>query len=292
MLLEVEKTDMKVILSRKGFDSKYGGKPSPILPDGRLVSFPIPNEKDTVSYDDLNLEDGKTYFDLMNELGIDHVLDGKNKRIPLLGAHCHLDPDIYRSVLPRDRNWKPLFGQIDKAQSHLKNMCVRVDDLFLFFGWFKRTGYRNGKIVFVQNTPDLHIIFGYMQIGEIKKVDFLTDLDEWMQYHPHVKSEERKMDKTNNTLYVARDKLSFNENLSGAGSFSFNKRLVLTKDGFSRSMWDLDPKIFQDSIISHHPKPWKEGYFQSASIGQEFVIQKNDKTENWAKDLINSSYTS
>ena len=28
---------MKVILSRKGFDSEYGGGPSPILPDGELL---------------------------------------------------------------------------------------------------------------------------------------------------------------------------------------------------------------------------------------------------------------
>jgi Nucleotide modification associated domain 3 len=33
---------MKLILSRKGFDSSHGGGPSPIRPDGRLLSFPIP----------------------------------------------------------------------------------------------------------------------------------------------------------------------------------------------------------------------------------------------------------
>lgn len=32
---------MKVILSRKGFDSTYGGYPSLILPDGELISLPI-----------------------------------------------------------------------------------------------------------------------------------------------------------------------------------------------------------------------------------------------------------
>ena len=32
----------KVILSRKGFDSKYGGKPSPIFNDGNIFSLPIP----------------------------------------------------------------------------------------------------------------------------------------------------------------------------------------------------------------------------------------------------------
>ena len=33
---------MKVILSRKGFDSANGGIASPILEDGAIVSFPIP----------------------------------------------------------------------------------------------------------------------------------------------------------------------------------------------------------------------------------------------------------
>jgi len=36
---------MKLILSRKGFDSTYGGYPSPILPDGTLLSLPIPNRR-------------------------------------------------------------------------------------------------------------------------------------------------------------------------------------------------------------------------------------------------------
>ena len=31
---------MKIILSRKGFDSANGGGPSPIFPDGRLLSLP------------------------------------------------------------------------------------------------------------------------------------------------------------------------------------------------------------------------------------------------------------
>ena len=34
---------MKIILSRKGFDSGYGGMPSPILPNGIMLSMPIPS---------------------------------------------------------------------------------------------------------------------------------------------------------------------------------------------------------------------------------------------------------
>jgi len=44
---------MKVILSRKGFDSSNGGCPSPIMPDGTLLSMPIPSD-DKDSYDDLS----------------------------------------------------------------------------------------------------------------------------------------------------------------------------------------------------------------------------------------------
>ena len=45
---------MKIILSRKGFDSANGGIVSPIMEDGTLVSFPIPaDEDDNGNFDDL-----------------------------------------------------------------------------------------------------------------------------------------------------------------------------------------------------------------------------------------------
>ena len=34
----------RVILSRKGFDSKYGGRPSPIFKNGDIFSLPIPQK--------------------------------------------------------------------------------------------------------------------------------------------------------------------------------------------------------------------------------------------------------
>ena len=43
---------MKVILSRKGFDSANGGIVSPILEDGTMISFPIPSN-DSSSFNDL-----------------------------------------------------------------------------------------------------------------------------------------------------------------------------------------------------------------------------------------------
>ena len=58
---------MKVILSRKGFDSKAGGVPNPILPDGTLLSFPIPAKIDQLTYQDLQYE-GVAYSDILTQL--------------------------------------------------------------------------------------------------------------------------------------------------------------------------------------------------------------------------------
>ena len=47
---------MKVILSRKGFDSANGGIASPIFEDGTMLSFPIPSkdhDKDKIAYEEL-----------------------------------------------------------------------------------------------------------------------------------------------------------------------------------------------------------------------------------------------
>jgi hypothetical protein len=58
---------IKITLSRKGFDSPYGDYPGPILPDGKMVSLPIPL-KDDLTYSDLEVKAGCTYYDLMKRL--------------------------------------------------------------------------------------------------------------------------------------------------------------------------------------------------------------------------------
>jgi len=83
--------------------------------------------------------------------------------------------------------------------------------------------------------------------------------------------------------------LSWNSTLAGAGRFVFNDKLVLTKKGLSRSKWDL-PDCFREAKISYHDEDsWKEGYFQSAAIWQEFVIKDSEKIEEWARGLIEGS---
>jgi hypothetical protein len=275
---------MKVILSRKGFDSAFGGYPSPILSSGKMVSLPIPLE-DSIRYSDLRME-GSTYYDLMAELR--PTIKRTGKRLHLnKETRCHLDPDIHKESIERESGWKPCFGQIDSAQNHLENQYVSSGDLFLFFGWFRRTRYHSGKLKFDAHEKGLHAIFGYLQIGEIKKVDHEFYAPKWLAYHPH-NNEKRRSNKTN-TIYIARDNLSWNSSLPGAGRFMFNDKLVLTKKGLSRSKWNL-PDCFREADISYHNKDsWKEGYFQSAAIGQEFVITYNEEIEEWAKSIIEGS---
>jgi hypothetical protein len=112
---------VKIKLSRKGFDSSAGGYPSPyFLEDGRLLSFPIPedesNDIDTRwTYADLKFDKNFTYLDIMKQLGL--------KKFE--GTYVHLDPDVNNSILDRrPEEWRGLFGQSSSAQAHLKNKGV------------------------------------------------------------------------------------------------------------------------------------------------------------------------
>ncbi|MDO8740688.1 MAG: hypothetical protein Q7J54_03935 [Candidatus Woesearchaeota archaeon] len=279
---------MKIILSRKGFDSAYGGYPSPILPDGGLISLPIPL-RDVIKYSNLKLNENKSYFDLMKELKPKIKYDEEWHELTE-DTECHLDPDIYTDIIKRDKDWKAVFGQINQSQSHLLNEGVKEGDLFLFFGWFRQTILKNGRYYFDKSAPDLHILFGYLQIEKIIQVNDKSEIPDWMKCHPHAMDEDRRKTSTN-TIYVARKNLTWDDGISGAGIFRFNKELVLTKEGLSRSKWDL-PKFFKDVRISRHSeKSWKsEGYFKSVDIGQEFIIEDNDNVENWAKSLIENNH--
>ena len=121
---------MKIILSRKGFDSSSGGGSSPILPDGTLLSLPIPDEDAGLKYAELQTGFGLSYYDLLKQLG-------DKKLTP--NDEAHLDPDIVKNVLPRKTGWKACFGQSNQSQSHLENNQVGKGSLFLFFGRFSKT---------------------------------------------------------------------------------------------------------------------------------------------------------
>ncbi len=152
---------MKIILSRKGFDSSNGSIPSPILPDGTLLSLPIPAKFDSISFDDLNYN-GVLFSDILRQL--------KGKEDKTNHYNCHLDPDIRENLRNTPvSNWRAAFGQIKSSQGLLRNQNVSIGDLFLFFGWFRQTegDIYNGTLHFKKDAPDLNIIYGYLQIGNM-----------------------------------------------------------------------------------------------------------------------------
>ena len=170
---------MKVILSRKGFDSQYGKMPSPILPDGTLLSLPIPSKIDLeTKFTDI-CHEGQSYYDIIRTLNPHTAIKEK--------YGCHLDPDIRAAARLREAGWKPVFGQENTALKHLQNQGVGIGDLFLFFGWFKQTEYVNGQLVYKKGAPDLHVIYGYFQVGDM--ITSPVDVPAWLHDHPHVKAE-------------------------------------------------------------------------------------------------------
>jgi hypothetical protein len=291
---------MKVILSRKGFDSNTGGYPSPVLPNGLLLSLPIPQPNNPHCYSDLKFDNKYTYYDLMHKLFPNTCYKYQNQGMrksewyPLgVNTECHLDPDIYPSIIERPKGWKPLFGQGGIAQKHLSNQQVGVGDLFLFFGWFRNTVRSLNGFTYNESDPGRHIIYGYLQIDNLVKISMTTRLPDWMCYHPH--SPQSCKDPTEmspeNTIYIAKETLSWNNKLPGAGFFPFDSRLVLTKPGSKRrSVWKLPP-FFKEVNISYNRNAWHGDDFYSCARGQEFVIGENVKIEAWAKELINDNIT-
>ena len=118
---------MKVILSRKGMDSKSGGMASPILPDGTLLSLPIPDNTAGTAYKDLCYK-GQSLEEIIRQLCPKFDFS-KNQT-------CHLDPDIYKEIEGRTANteWKAAFGQHGVSAVHLDKLGVGVGDIFLFYG--------------------------------------------------------------------------------------------------------------------------------------------------------------
>lgn len=132
---------MKLILSRKGFDSAAGGCPSPIV-DGRPLSMPIPaSGSSTTTYADLGL----------GEI-VERITRGRISGASL----CHHDPMFH--------DGECLLGQCGAAQSHLARHGIGPGDVFLFFGLFADpdTGERH------------HRIFGYLKVRSATPVSAMA----------------------------------------------------------------------------------------------------------------------
>ncbi len=160
---------MRIVFSRKGFDSAAGKAPSPII-DGEPVSLPIPTQRRSeTSYSVLGLGDV-----------VEHVTKGRIHADHL----CHDDPAFF--------NGRWAFGQTGAAQTHLERNGVDVGDVFLFFGLFANLDGRD----------PYHLIFGYMKVDEVRALGSQPlesdSPKDFPRRHPHTIGEWNE----NNTLYL------------------------------------------------------------------------------------------
>ena len=285
--------ELKVIFSRKGFDSANGGVPSPIFPDGTALSLPIPYKRSPTRFRDVQWR-GESLGPIVENLS--------NRRVKG-GERCHLDPDLNADALERLPGWRPAFGQVEKAQSHLENQGVGLGDLFLFFGWFRAVEPENGSMWrYVPNAPGVHRLFGWLLVSEVVPVEGnLTRARSerpWLSKHPHL---NRHWD--NNTVYIASEKLNITglTSRTGAGLFGGSgERLTLTAPrSAKRSRWRLPSWFYPPGsrpILSYHynrklwrrRKPW--AYVNTVGRGQEFVFDADGipEAESWLRSLFDT----
>lgn len=205
---------MKIIFSRKGFDTKSGSAPSPII-DGVPHSLPIPTRK----YPSVT-----TY----GMLGLGDMVSNANPDYSG-NSFCHEDPMFWKN--------RCAFGQTGAAQSHLKNKEVDVGDVFLFFGLFAELG----------SNDHHHRIFGYLKVENVLKIGSEPsgkEVDGTPRQHPDTIAKwddaSRRWD-SNNTVYLGR----------GEKARKAHPDLRLTKRGGPTSIWVV-PAWLRETEVTYH----------------------------------------
>ncbi len=280
---------MRLILSRKGFDSGSGGCPSPLLPDGSMLSLPIPDRRSPARYSDLSWN-GRNVGDLVARLTRGRVR---------ADHRAHLDPDVRREARPRAAGWRPSLGQCGIAQGHLRKQGVGAGDVFLFWGLFRAVddGLRWAG-------PPEHHIWGWLQVDEVVAVDRAraerAATLAWASDHPHW---NRDADPTN-TLYLAGKDLSLPDLPArcclGAGVFDSTapQRRLTRADARGPSEWALPIAFLPRGrrALSYHDaaERWTpalsrgEVHLQVVGRGQEFVLDLDEYPEvvPWLERLL------
>ena len=286
---------MKIILSRKGFDSVHGGVASPILPGGAMFSLPIPERPAMVSARTRTYGQIRAGQWTAGQLAAD-LTGGRVGTADF----AHLDPDLDAAGVPgRPRGWRAAFGQTGAAETHLQNHGVGPGDLFLFFGWFREAErLAPGRWCYRPDAPDRHVFFGWLQVAERHPVVPLAGLPRWLAGHPHHKTTPYGRA---DSVYVAAEGLQLpgvGAGRPGGGTFGqYRPELCLTAEGRTRSQWRL-PAWFRPVEgrlpLSYHrnPRAWTPGeghvLLDTAKQGQEFVLDTRYYPEaaGWLAELF------
>jgi hypothetical protein len=285
---------MKIILSRKGFDSSSGGIPSPIFPDGTLFSLPIPGVGEPTTYAQIDAFDHSVADILCDLRPCGYRRKGAAGSRPWAEVPAHLDPDLRIGSLPRDADWRPLFGQDGPAQTHLENQGVGPGDVFLFFGLFRRTRRGGSTLRYVRNAPRMHVIFGWLEVGEVWPVHQLDHVPACAHAHPHLTTDCGP----NNTIYAAAtipDERATQQWRGGAFRH-FDTRLQLSESG-ALSTWRLPAWFYPTdgkAPLTYHGDPARWDLYdnhvllETVGRGQEFVLDTADypEAETWVEEIL------
>ena len=265
---------MKIILSRKGIDSGNVDIASPILPDGTLLSIPIPTDDNTgMSYADIQYQE-KSFEDILRSLN-------RGRDLKLAYHNIHLDPDIRKNIYVKlPDGWFPAFGTRSADEAAVRPMTIaQPGDIFLFFGRFRHVdeGFRF-------SSPELHCIWGYMQVGQV-----ITDRKDIEQYHwhPHSKS-KRLLNERYNTLYIPSPFLSWDPLIPGCGTLKFHEECQLTLPGKTRALWRKQPFYMPEKVTNAKRKNSDQtglGLYYSG-FWQELVLEEDELATEWAKTVI------
>ena len=161
---------------------------------------------------------------------------------------------------------------------------------------------------FVAGAKDIHVIFGWLQVGEKLHIGDSPSRDSypsWLEDHPHIQN--AKDCPIKNTVYVASRNLVVNGEMlqrhGGGVSPNYSVARQLTHPhGLGRSTWLL-PDWFNPFLASrrpsltYHPNRTSWGALgdaaghvtlKAAHIGQEFVLDTASYPEAlpWLKGLF------
>ena len=246
---------MRIVLSRKGFDTSAGGGPSPIV-DGRPVSLPIPaGAASATTYGDLGLGEHAARAS-RGKLGPDDP--------------CHHDPMF---VLGGNGQGECLFGQCGAAQTHLERQGVGVGDVFVFFGLFAE---QDGE----QRGEPHHRIFGYLRVAEVVPLSGGAPAELVERGHPHALA-----------LHARNDCIWRGE---GRVAQRASEALRLTVPGGPPSLWKR-PDWLRRGGLSYHDRAERwlrarngQRKLRAVSRGQEFVADVGRRTapRDWLESVI------
>jgi hypothetical protein len=278
---------VKVIFSRKGFDSQYGKIPNAVLPDQTLVSFPIEDPKSVVKADEVR-RGGEPIGVIVEQL--------TGRRIQR-SYPAHLDPDLDASAYPRMPGWRPVLGQTGSSLGHLGKQGVGVGDLFLFFGWYRQLERHGSTWSFAPGSPAMHTLWGWLHVGACHlHTDVPQNAAKWLAYHPHLQRSARRR----HLLYVGSDHLEVaGRAVAGGGYFPrFAAWRVLSAPGENMSRWRLPGWMHPEAgqvrfSYIHDPTRWSRtdagsAIVQTVGKGQEIVMtaEKTAPLDQWLAMLF------